>query len=316
VQVYRDPAEFPAPRRGSALTIGFYDGVHLGHRVVIGEVRRLAAELGAASVVLTFDPHPARVVRPESAPLLLTDLEQRLELLATTGVDAVLVLPFDEARAQEPAEEFVEEVLVGCLAARAVVVGEDFHFGAQRKGDVALLRAMGREAGFEVDGLQLLASAASSATPVSSTAIRTALSSGDVQAANRMLGRPHELRGPVVHGDGRGGPELGFPTANLDLPPDLQLPAHGIYAAWYLRPDGSRHAAAVNVGVRPTFYERADTALVEAYLLDFEGDLYGEAARLQFVARLRGEERFSSVDALIAQMHADVDQVRTLLASG
>lgn len=316
MHVYRDPAEFPAPRRGSALTIGFYDGVHLGHRVVIGEVRRLAAELGAASVVLTFDPHPARVVRPESAPLLLTDLEQRIELLATTGVDAVLVLPFDEARAKEAAEDFVQEVLVGCLGARAVVVGEDFHFGAQRRGDVALLRAMGRTAGFEVDGLQLLASAATAATPVSSTAIRSALAAGDIESANRMLGRPHELRGTVVHGDGRGGPELGFPTANLDLPTDLQLPAHGIYAAWYLRPDGRRYAAAVNVGVRPTFYERADTALVEAYLLDHDGDLYGERARLQFVARLRGEERFASVDDLVAQMHADVARVREILAAG
>jgi riboflavin kinase/FMN adenylyltransferase len=264
--------------------------------------------------VVTFDPHPASVVRPESAPLLLTDLEQRLELLAATGVDLTLVLPFDEARSKESPEDFVLEVLVACLRVRGIVVGADFHFGHERSGNVELLAAMGREHGFEVDGMKLVASATEGAHPVSSTAIRRALAEGDLIAANRMLGRPHEVRGTVVRGDGRGGAELGYPTANLAIPAGIRLPADGIYAARHLRPDGSSHPAAVSLGRRPTFYDDADASLLESHLLDFDGDLYGEEARVQFVARLRGEERFDSVEALVAQIARDVEATRQALA--
>lgn len=311
MEVFRGTGACPRPPEGTALTIGFFDGVHLGHQLVVGEVRRLAAELGARSAVVTFDPHPASVVRPASAPLLLTDVEQRLELLAQTGVDYTVVVPFDEARSKESAEDFVLDVLVGCLGARAVVVGADFHFGHQRSGNVDLLRRMGAEHGFEVDGIQLAASA-STVRPVSSTAIRDALAAGDLDAANRMLGRPHEVRGIVVEGDRRGR-ELGYPTANVAVPAEMRLPADGIYAGWHLRPDGSRHAAAISLGRRPTFYDDQPHSLLETYLLDFSGDLYGEAARVQFVARLRGEERFDSVEALVRQIDADVARTREVL---
>lgn len=318
MQVFNELAPGAGDPRGAVVTIGAYDGVHRGHRAVIGHVRRLAARRGLASTVVTFDRHPASVVRPESAPPLLTDLDQRLELLAETGIDTTLVLRFDEARAREPAEAFVSEVLVGCLGARVVVVGEDFHFGHRRRGDVTLLRAMGADLGFEVVGVDLVGADGAAATAgdrVSSTAIRQALARGDLTAATAMLGRPHEVRGVVVHGDGRGGTELGFPTANVAVPDEICLPSDGIYAGWYLRPDGEPRPAALSLGRRPTFYEDSPYSLLEAHLLDFGDDLYGEPARVRFVGRLRDELRFDSVDALVRQMHLDCAEARQLLAT-
>jgi riboflavin kinase/FMN adenylyltransferase len=312
MEVIRDEATCPRQDRGSAVTIGQFDGVHAGHRAVIGEVRRLAADEGLATAVVTFDRHPASVLRPDSAPMLLTDLEQKLELLAETGIDYTLVIDFDEQRRRETAEEFVTEVLLHCLNARAVAVGEDFHFGFQRKGTVDLLRSMGAEEDFEVVGLELLGSASDDVQPISSTAIRRALTEGHLGAANAMLGRHHEVRGPVVLGDRRGR-ELGFPTANVAVPGDAQLPADGIYAGWYLRADGHRHPTAISLGRRPTFYDEADASLLEAHLLDFDGDLYGETARVQFVAHLRGEQRFDAVADLIAQMTRDCQRTRRIL---
>jgi riboflavin kinase/FMN adenylyltransferase len=310
MRVRRDDDRTAPPANGSVVTIGAYDGVHLGHRAVIGEVRRLANERGAAAVVVTFDRHPAMVVRPESAPKLLTDLEQKLELLETTGVDEVLVIHFDDERAHESAEDFVRDVLVGRLAARAVVVGHDFHFGHKRSGNVPMLAAMGGELGFDVLGMRLVGDDAG--TEVSSTRIRGLLTEGDVRQAATLLGRPHEVRGQVDHGDARGR-DLGFPTANVGVPSEILLPADGIYAGWYERPGGEVHPAAVSLGRRPTFYESAETSLLEAYLLDFSGDLYDEPARVRFVERLRGEVKFDSVDDLIAQMAVDVDNARTVL---
>jgi riboflavin kinase/FMN adenylyltransferase len=312
VQVIRDADNCPRPEEGTAVTIGFFDGVHLGHRVVIGEARRLAAELGARSAVITFDRHPATVVRPESAPPLLTDLDQRLELLATTGIDYAVVVHFDEARSLESAEDFVRHELVDCLGTRAVIVGADFHFGHGRKGDVELLERMGAEHGFEVDGIELVASGSEGARSVSSTAIRDALTTGDIEGANRMLGRPHEVRGVVQTGDARGR-ELGFPTANVAVPDGIQLPADGIYAGWYVRPDGTEHPAALSLGRRPTFYDDQPYSLLEAHLLDFSGDLYGEWASVRFVARLRGEKKFDSVEALVEQIGRDVGRAREVL---
>ena len=296
----------PAP--GTAVTIGAYDGVHLGHRALLADLSTRAAAAGLSTVVVTFDRHPASVVRPESAPRQLTGLEQKLELLADAGIARTVVIPFDEARANESAEDFVREVLVDQLGARLVVVGEDFHFGHGRKGNVGLLRELGAEHGFEVVGVHLTGD---DTEAVSSTRIRSLIAGGDVEGAARLLGRPHEVRGSVVRGDGRGGPELGFPTANLAVPDDIALPADGVYAGHYRRPDGSVHRAAVNVGRRPTFYE-AGTApvLVEAYLLHFDGDLYDQPAALRFVERIRGQERFESVDALVERMRVDVDETR------
>jgi riboflavin kinase/FMN adenylyltransferase len=312
MRVLRDLDACPRPPEGTAVTIGAYDGVHLGHRALIAEVRKQAAARDLATAVVTFDRHPAMVVRPESAPKLLTDLDQKLDLLASTGVDYTLVLHFDERRSQEPAEDFVREVLVGCLNAKLVVVGEDFHFGYRRAGSVAMLEHMGRELGFDVIGYGLVA-AGEGAQPVSSTLIRRALAAGDVGAAAVMLGRPYEVRGIVAEGDKRGR-ELGFPTANVAVPGDILLPGDGIYAGWYVRPDGVPRAAAMNLGRRPQFYETAHASLLEAHVLDFDGDLYGEHAAVRFVARLRSEARFESVDALVDQIGRDCDQAREVLA--
>lgn len=300
------------PGPATAVTIGAYDGVHVGHRALLRDLCDRAEPAGLSVVVVTFDRHPAYVVRPESAPRQLTSLEQKLELLADCGVDRTVVVPFDEERANETAEDFVKEVLVDRLTARLVVVGQDFHFGHGRKGNVALLRELGARWGFEVVGVGLTDDGTE---PVSSTRIRALLAAGDVEEAARLLGRPHEVRGPVVRGDGRGGPELGFPTANLEIPVDIALPADGVYAGHFRRADGSVHPAAINVGRRPTFYEPGTApVLVEAYLLHFDDDLYGEASRVCFAHRLRDEQRFDSVEDLIAQMHRDVAEAERMLA--
>jgi riboflavin kinase/FMN adenylyltransferase len=297
------------------VTIGAYDGVHVGHQAVVAEVRRRAEVRGLRSAVVTFDRHPASVVRPESAPKLLTDLDQKLELLATTGVDYCLVITFDEARSRESADDFTRDVLAGCLNARVVVVGEDFHFGHKRSGNVTRLTELGQELGFDVEGLALIDAAGEVNGPgdrVSSTRIRQALAAGDLADANVMLGRPYEVRGVVDHGDERGR-ELGFPTANVSVPDDVLLPADGIYAGWYERPDGAVHPTAISLGRRPQFYEDAPFSLLEAHLLDFRGDLYGEPAKVRFVARLRGEERFDSLDVLVEQIRRDCDEARRIL---
>lgn len=322
MQILRDQASCPRPQAGTVVTIGAYDGVHRGHAAVIAKVRRLADERGMATAVVTFDRHPASVVRPESAPLVLTDLDQKLELLAATGVDYALVIHFDEARSKEPAPDFVRDELVGCLNAKVVVVGEDFHFGHQRQGNVALLTELGRDLGFDVAPLELVGvdgeAAADESARVSSTAIRRLLREGDLARANELLGRPHEVRGVVGHGDAQGR-ELGFPTANVNVPDDVCLPHDGIYAGWYRRVDpdgvtGDRRPCAISLGRRPTFYDDQPFSLLEAHLLDFDGDLYDEVARVEFVTHLRDELAFDSVDDLIVQMGRDCDDARRILA--
>lgn len=288
----------------------------------------MAEPKGLETVVVTFDRHPATVVRPESAPPLLTDLDQKIELLASTGVDKTVVITFDRARADETAEDFVLEVLVRALGSRLVVVGQDFHFGHGRKGNVSLLTEMGSHHGFEVVGLGLEQDPAGEV--VSSTRIRRALAEGDVRAAASLLGRHHQVRGLVVRGAGRGGSQLGFPTANIDVPPGIAMPNEGVYACWYERPEGRRHLAAVSLGHRPTFERPASDGekpwrtgasqghagppVLEAHLLDFEGDLYGERAKVSFVERLRDEVRFESVPELAAAMTRDVERARSILA--
>jgi riboflavin kinase / FMN adenylyltransferase len=301
----------PKPPSGTVLTIGAYDGVHRGHRAVIAEMHRLAAEWGAKTAVVTFDRHPANIVRPDSAPKILTPPDLKLELLESTGVDYTVVVRFDELRREESPEDFIDEVLVECLRAKAVVVGEDFHFGKNRAGNVELLTEVGLQRGFTVLGLPLVSSAGLDHT-ISSTIVRGLISSGDVETANRMLGRPFEVRSTVSVGDRRGR-TIGFPTANLPTAPDLLLPADGVYAGIYTRPDGTRYAAAINVGKRPTFYEDADRSLIEAHLLHFRGDLYDEAASLQFLTRLRDEQRFDGIEALATQLKSDVAQVEVEL---
>lgn len=304
------PPPFPGER--SVVTIGAYDGVHLGHQAVIAHVRAAAEAESARAIVLTFDRHPATVVRPESAPRLLTSPDQRLELLAATGVDATVVVHFDEAQSHESPESFIERVLIGALAVGRVVVGEDFHFGTNRAGNVALLEKYGNSHGFEVEPVPLVARVDGIDEPVSSTAIRRALAGGEVDLAARLLGRPYEVRGHVVLGDQRGR-LLGFPTANVEVPNAMCLPADGVYAGRYVRPSGDVHPCAINLGRRPTFYEHADHSLLEAHLMDFEGDLYGEAAFVRFEHFLRSERKFEGIEAIKAQLDVDVGHARALL---
>ena len=306
-----DVGGFPASLPGSAVAFGFFDGVHRGHRAVVARTREVAAGLGVPSAVLLLDRHPASVVRPESAPRLLTDLSQKLDLLGATGVDVVCLLRFDGERSLQPPEEFVREVLVGALRARAVVAGRDFHFGHRRHGDLALLARMGDEGGFRVVAVPYAEAPGGGA--ISATAVRGALIGGDVARAAELLGRPHEVHGIVEHGDSRGR-ALGFPTANVAVAGDILLPADGVYAGTYRRPTGERHPAAISIGRRPTFYRENGLLLVEAHLIDVEGvDLYGERAWVEVRHRLRGQVGFDTVDALVTQMGEDVSRARGLL---
>ncbi|MEU7944340.1 bifunctional riboflavin kinase/FAD synthetase [Micromonospora taraxaci] len=293
----------------SVVTIGVFDGVHKGHQATIGHAVARARELGVQSVVVTFDPHPAEVVRPGSHPAVLTEPARKAELIEALGVDVLCVVPFTPEFSRLPAEQFVHDVLVEHLHAALVVVGANFRFGHRAAGDVALLEQLGRTFGFGVEGGPLVAE---DGTVFSSTYIRSCVDAGDVGAAAAALGRPHRLEGVVVRGDQRGR-ELGFPTANLLCHRYAAVPADGVYAARLIR-RGQREPlmAAVSVGTNPTFSGRERR--VEAYALDFSGDLYGERLALDFVAHLRGQVRYDSIEPLIAQMNQDVERTRHALA--
>jgi len=277
--------------RRRRVAVGEFDGVHLGHREVIR----------GSDTVLTFEPHPRAVLSPDAAPKLLTTLEQKADLVAEIGVEELVVLPFDDEFARREPRTFVDDVLVGALGAERVAVGENFRFGHRALGDPALLRTDGR---FELREVALVEI---EGEIISSSRIRGLVSAGEVDHAAVFLGHPFELRGPVVHGEKRGR-DLGFPTANLVPDDAYACPGHGVYAAFV---DG--RPAAVNVGVRPTF-ETGLGLLVEAHVIDWEGDLYGTELRLEFVARLRGERRFESPEALAAQMERDVARALALCA--
>ena len=307
--VVTDLSVSPWPNERAVITIGAYDGVHRGHRAVIAQVQARAAELGARSVVVTFDRHPASVIRPDAAPRLLTNPAQKLELMADTGVDATVVVPFSPEQARETPVDFVERVIVNALRAQAVIVGSDFHFGHMRQGNITLLREMGERHDFTCEPVVLVPRADGVDEPISSTAIRRALAGGEIETATRLLGRALEVRGTVVTGDQRGR-TIGFATANVEIPNGMCLPSDGVYAGLYRRPDGSEHACAINLGRRPTFYVNAEHSLLEAHLLDFAGDLYGEDAAVTFVAFLRSEKQFAGIDELKTQLKLDVEHAR------
>ena len=297
----------------SVVTIGVFDGVHLGHRVIMARAAELAASMGLPLVVVTFDPHPNEVVRPGSHPPLLCTPRFRAELLGTLGADAVCVLPFTYEFSQLSAEEFVRTVLVDGLHAAAVVIGENFRFGHKAAGNVALLGELGEKYEFAAEGVGLLTDDAGT---VSSSRIRDLLAAGDVAAAARELCRPHRVEGIVVRGHQRGR-ALGFPTANAEPPPNTAIPADGVYAGWLasLDTDGTeleRWPAAISVGTNPTFDGTEQT--VEAYALDRDDlDLYGMHVAIEFADRIRGQARFTSVNDLVAQMHEDVAAARRVL---
>ena len=290
----------------SAVAVGNFDGVHRGHKALVAAAVARARETGGAAVVLTFDPHPARVLRPDAAPSALSTLAQKEELVTALGIDRLVALAFDERLAALSPAAFVREVLGSMLGARHVVVGESFRFGHAREGDARTLEALGGREGFDV---QVVPPVLHAGRPISSSRVREALAAGDVGEAAQLLGRPYALDGRVVRGDGRGR-TLGVPTANLRADDQL-LPARGVYAGRALVPSGEWRTAVVNVGERPTF---GGTGLVvEAHLVDFTGDLYDARVRLSFHARLRGEERFQSAQALVERIQADVRAARELL---
>lgn len=289
------------------LTAGVFDGVHRGHQRLISEAVRRARERNLPSVLLTFDPHPAEVVRPGSHPAQLTTLRRRAELVEQLGVDVFCVLPFTPELSRTPADEFVHEVLVERLHVAVVVVGENFTFGQKAAGDVTLLRQLGERFGFVAEGFKLVTT---DSLTFSSTYIRACIDAGDVTAAAEALGRPHRLEGIVVRGDQRGR-QLGYPTANLSTPRYAAVPADGVYACWFVH-RGKLLPAAVSVGSNPTFSGRERR--VEAYVLDVEADYYGENVGLDFVARLREMERYPTSDALRRQIDDDVTRTRQVLA--
>jgi len=289
IQVTQLPNAKPRDRH---VAIGVFDGVHMGHQAVIDE----------ADTVLTFDPHPLSVINPDAAPKLITPSDVKRDVIDGLGVAELVVIPFDKEFMKIPADEFISRILVEQLGAKKVSVGENFRFGARAKGTPEMLAEHGE---FETRVVPLVEV---DGETVSSSRIRALVAAGEVDAAMRCLGAPFMYEGTVVEGDKRGGRELGFPTANLVPDDHLVVPGHGVYAAF-----ANGHPAAVNVGVRPTF-ETGRGLLIESYLIDYNGDLYGQNLRVAFVSRLRGERRFPSVEDLIAQMHRDVAGAREILA--
>ena len=312
-------ADVPADWGRSVGTIGVFDGVHRGHQRIIGRAVDAARGLGQPSVVITFDPHPSEVIRPGSHPFLLCTAPRRAELLAGLGADVVCMMPFTREFSQLTPEEFVRSVLVDRLHTALVAVGENFRFGHRAAGDVALLAELGDKYDFTAEGVPLLADGE---VRISSSLIRQKLADGDVTGAAADLGRPHRVEGVVVPGHRRGR-ALGFPTANLETFPHTAIPADGVYAGWLSvlgeqegqEYEEARWPAAISVGANPTFDGRE--RVVEAYALDRDDlELYGVHVGVDFAARLRGMERFSSADALAEQMRHDIDQARVITVSG
>ncbi|WP_144712173.1 bifunctional riboflavin kinase/FAD synthetase [Curtobacterium pusillum] len=314
MQFYDDTADVAQGFGPSAVTIGKFDGVHVGHRAVIAHLERAAHEDGLVSTVVTFDRHPLDVIDPQRVPPALTSIAQRRELLEAVGVDATLLLRFDHELQSKTPEAFVSEILVDTLHARLVFVGSDFRFGAKGAGDVALLRTLGEQHGFRVeliDDVDLVDDVRPDGERrVSSTWIRELLGDGRVAEAARLLGREHAVRSVVVHGNERGR-AMGYPTANLDPKCEGFVPADGVYAARVLH-DGTVYPAAVSVGNNPTF-EGVPAKQIEAHLLDVDIDLYGETIAVLFVSYVRGMVKFESMDELAAQMRQDDRDIRLLL---
>jgi riboflavin kinase/FMN adenylyltransferase len=324
VDRYDGVAAVPGDLGPTVVTVGMFDGVHRGHRALLDRVAAEAAARSVPATAVTFDRHPLAVLRPGSEPPLLTTLDRKVELLGRAGMAVVLVLEFTRELSEVTAEAFAAEMLFDRLAARAVVVGENFRFGHKAAGDPALLAELGRPRGIEVIAVPLRADGDQ---PVSSTRIRAELAEGDVAAAAALLGRPYGVEGVVVVGDRRGGPVLGIPTANLAPPAGIALPADGVYAGHLsdqADPEGSgepqggapvnqgiARPAAISVGTNPQF---GTERRVEAHVLDFDGDLYDHRVSVSFHARLRDQAVFAGTDELVAQMRADIDQARRLLA--
>ena len=309
MEVFRDPLGLDEPPRGALLSIGNFDGVHVGHQAVLRHVVARSRELGTVAAAMTLDPHPVKLLRPRQAPQLLTTLDQRLQLIERTGIQACLVVPFTHRLARMAAQDFVRDVLVDRLGVREVYIGSNFRFGADRGGDVDLLTRMGNQLGFEAAGAPTVEVAGE---VVSSTRVRTAVSEGRVGEVSELIGRFMYLDGNVLEGK-RLGRKLGFPTLNLEWENEL-IPARGVYVTATHIPSFNRTFPSVtNLGVRPTVYENS-IATMESHLLDFMGDVYRERVRLYFLERLREEKHFNSTTQLMGQITRDVQTTRDWFA--
>jgi riboflavin kinase/FMN adenylyltransferase len=306
MKIFNTLRNVPPDLKGAVITIGNFDGVHIGHRQIFEKVIADARHLGGPAAVMTFEPHPKQVLHPERRPFyLITTIAEKLRLIEAAGVDAVWLVPFSLEFAARTATSFVEDILIGGLAIRKVTIGHDYTFGRGREGNETFLKEMGRKRGFAVDVVNAFRIGEKI---ISSTVIREAILAGEVSQAAAMLGRPYNLAGLVVVGHRRGA-GLGFPTANLE-PEKVLVPARGVYAVRALASGGS-YAGVLNIGENPTFGDGRRS--VEVHLLDFSGDLYGEPLEVKFIERLRGEVKFDGPDALVAQIRKDIDQARQIL---
>ncbi|MDO4686792.1 MAG: bifunctional riboflavin kinase/FAD synthetase [Corynebacterium sp.] len=320
VDIWHGLQEVPADLGRSVVTIGVFDGVHRGHRALIGEARATADKLGVPCVVMTFDPHPLAVLRPDRMPPMLGNLRDRADLAEDLGVDSMLAIQFTPELAAQTPEEFFTNVLQNCLHAAAVIVGDNFTFGHRASGTTETLIELGERHGVSVTVVPLLEE---NGMTISSTVIRTLLSEGEIRRANWALGRNYSVAGEICRGAGRGGKELGYPTANMYFPDTVALPADGVYAGWFtilddapvngdMRPH-QRYMAAISVGTNPTFGDERRS--VEAFILDQDADLYDRFCAVEFVERIRGMVKFHSVDELLEAMSRDVQQIREILAA-
>ena len=312
IQIISEKEVLPESVDQTVASIGVFDGVHKGHQKLLGLVKNRSVSESIPSVVVTFDQHPTRITSPENAPKVLTPLDKKIQLLDELEIDYVYVLAFNERRASTPAVEFIKEIFVKAIRAKAIFVGEDFKFGNKRSGSVDLLKSEGEALGISVHGVGLFNFDLSNEEPISSTAIRKHLKDGELALANQKLGRPYSISGKVVSGDQRGR-TIGFSTANIDVDERIAIPSDGVYAARYTGKGGTKEIAAVNIGKRPTF-SGGNKSIVEAHLLDFAGDLYGDDATLTFHKRIRPERKFAGLEEFQHQIEIDIAEIRKLLS--
>jgi len=302
--------EIQTPYEKAVITIGNFDGVHIGHQALLHTVIEKALAMGGTSVVMTFEPHPMKLLAPSRHKPLITLYEQKCELISRTGIDVLISVPFTKAFSEMTARDFVQELLIDRIGVKAIVVGNDYTFGRNREGNVSLLKSWSRELGFEVFTVDWIQSA-NLARRISSTRIRELVKKGRMEEAKKLLGRYYQIRGTVTAGRRRGASQLGFPTANIELQDEL-CPAQGIYAVT-VQIKGHTHQGVANIGFSPTFDDHLFT--VEVHILDFNQSIYGESIRVNFIGRLRDEVKFNSLDALSAQIHKDIARAREILSN-
>ena len=310
MQIIQDIETIKEPFKSAVITIGNFDGVHIGHQALFHEVIERAEAMDGTAIAMTFDPHPIRVITQNGHPPLITLNEQKMELIEKAGIDVLICIPFTMAFAALSARTFVEEILVKRIGMKAIVVGRDYTFGNNREGNVALLQRFAEEMGFAVIVADWIQSANGISGRISSTGVRELVMEGQMEKAAKMLGRNYQIRGNVAHGRDRGGKLLGIPTANVNLQDEL-CPKVGVYAV-IVEYDGSRYPGVANIGYSPTFDDHVFT--VEAHILDFKKDIYGEKIKVNFVQRLRDEIKFSGIDQLVEQIHQDIADARVILA--